>query len=333
MKKPRKYDGSPKSKLGAETKQYVAESRKTATLPQDELRAVFESWEAPIREAFGVLQQLQRAWADWVEEHSEQIAVIGEFLQNAAHFAGEIAVRADAASKRFAETLAKMERLAQLGWTFPTQLSLAELSDFADLQASAAAESFMLRKFEEADPDFEKLESRLLDDPQLDGFRTVLPQCFRAIRRGDYAVAVPNFMAMLERVILKLNPPNLAAHTDVVKTLQAGGAIAQQGERNLFCATVWLSLATVVTEFWKQYPLIMPGTPMLSRPAIQHGRIEPPNSKGEVLRLLNTLETGLGLHDQLAHARSFEYLRREADNRERIIAAMVRASLYLPRGE
>jgi hypothetical protein len=145
----------PESKFGAEMKQYlVAEVRKTTTLPQDELRTVFASWEAPIREAFGVLQQLQRAWADWVEEHSEQIAVIGEFLQNAAHFAGEMAVRADAASKRFAETLAKMERLAQFGWTFPAQLSFAELSDFADLQHSAAAEGFMLRKFEEADPDF-----------------------------------------------------------------------------------------------------------------------------------------------------------------------------------
>ena len=324
----------PDSKLGADMKEYLeTEIRKAASLPPDELRALFEPWEAQIMGALGLVQKFQRAWADWVEEHYDQITVLGEFLQNAARFAGEIAVRADAASKRFGQTLVKMKRLAQLGWTFPTQLSFAELSDFADLENSAAVENFMLRKFEEADPDFEKLESRLLDDPQLEDFRTVLPQCFRAIRRGDYAVAVPSFMAMLERVILKLNPPSLAADTGVLKTLKAGGLIAQQAERDLFCATVWLSLATVVAELWKQYSLLTPSTPMLSRPGIQHGRFEPPNSKGEVLRLLNTLETGLGLHDQLAHARAFEYAGGKVDGRERVLAAMVRASLYLPRGE
>lgn len=322
------------SNLGEEIKEYVAtETRRSASLPQDEFRALFETWMSPIREALSLVRQLQQTWTDWVEEHREQILAFGEFMQNAARIAGEFAVATEAASKHFEVTLTKMEKLAELGWAFPTQLSLAELSDFVELEDSTSAANFMLRKFDESDPDFQRIESRLLNDPQLTDFRTVIPQCFRAIRREDYAIAVPNLMAMLERVILKLNPPKLAASTNVVKTLREDGTVARQAENDLFCAAVWLSLAIVVGELWKQYPLLMPSVPMLSRPAIQHGRIEPPNTKGEVLRLLNTLETGLGLHDQLSHANSFKLSKSEADGKEHAIFAMLRASLYLPRGE
>jgi hypothetical protein len=44
---------------------------------------------------------------------------------------------------------------------------------------------------------------------------------------------------------------------------------------------------------------------MLSRPAIQHGRIEPPNTKRKAARLLNTVETLLALHDLLKNAELF----------------------------
>jgi hypothetical protein len=308
------------------------EIRKSAGLPQDDLHLSFEPWTSSIRGAIEAVNQIQRALGNWVEAHREEITAIGEFVRNAARLAAEFAIAAGAASQAFKRTLANMERLARLGWTFPTQLSLAELSLFAELTDSVSAETFMLRKFDESDPQLERMESRFLSDPRLREFSTVLPQCFRAIRREDYAIAVPNLMAILERVIQQLNPPHLAASTDVVRTLHHGGAVARQSEREVLCAAVWLSFATVIADLWKQYPLRMPDSPTLSRPAIQHGRIEAPNSKGEMLRLLNTIETGLSLHDQLSDVDSLKPpTGQDANSEESAILAVLRASFYLPR--
>jgi hypothetical protein len=297
----------------------------------EELRLLFAPLMASIREVVGVIGQFQEAWTAWVQRNWEAISAAREAFIVAAQIAGELVQAASAASKAFKRMLAKMQNLARLGWTLPTQLSLAELSHFVELHDSLSAEAFMLQKFDVSDPQLETMERRLLNDPPLREFRTVLPQCFRAIRREDYAIVIPNLMAMLERVIQQLNPPHLAASTDVVKTLRRGGTVARQAERDIFCAAVWLSFTTVVTELWRQYPLFTQEESTLSRPAIQHGRIEAPNSKGEVLRLLNTIESGISLHDHLSQE---DFVKSPVDqeaNGGSVIFTMLRASIYLPR--
>ena len=324
----------PGPDLGQEMKAFIdAEMRKATLLPPDELRAIIEPWMAPLRQTFDFVQQLQQSWIGWIEQNREPLAAFNKFVRQAALAAGEIVAATDTVSRSFAGTLARLERLAAHGWTLPTQLSVAELHDFAQLEDSDAAADFLVKKLEELDPEFSQMEERLLSDSQLKEFSTILPQCFRSIRREDYAIAIPSLMAMLERVIQRLNPPDLAANTNVVKTLTQGGTVAKKAQYDLFCTAIWFSLATVVTDLWKQYPLHMLGTPMLSRPAIQHGRIEPPNSKSEVVRLLNTLETALALHDQLDRSGLPTRTSKKTDRREHVLQAMLTATFYLPRSK
>ena len=325
-------------KLGPELRQEMkafidAEMRKAALLPPDEIRAILEPWMAPLRQTFDFVQQLQQSWISWIEQNREQLAAFNKLVQQAALAAGEVFSATDIASQSFAITLARLERLAARGWTLPTQLSVAELHDFAQLEDSEAAADFLVKNFEELDPEFSQMEARLLSDSQLKEFSTILPQCFRSIRREDYAISIPSLMAMLESVIQRLNPPDLAANTNVVKTLTQDGTVAKKAQYDLFCTAILFSLATVVNEIWKHYPLHIPGTPMLSRPAIQHGRIEPPNSKGEVVRLLNTLETALALHDQLGQSRLSTRRNKKTDSREQVLLAMLTATFYLPRSK
>jgi hypothetical protein len=246
---------------------------------------------------------------------------------------GKFYVEWDKASKRFLAALDEVERLAKMGWTIPTQLSVPEMHDFmTSLDADTAAE-FLIKKLEASDPDFVRMEQRLCKDPHMIDFQTVMPQCFRAIRRGDYAIAVPNLVAMLERVIQKFNPRNLQASPDVVKTLHKKNKLAQKAKQDLFCAKIWLSLYTVVDTLWKAFTLEMPDTPVLSRPGIQHGRIEPPNTKMEIVRLLNTLETALTLHNLLEDAELFSITSKRTDGREQAFVALFTANHYLPRGK
>jgi hypothetical protein len=321
------------AKLGREMKVFIdAELRKANLLPPDELHAILEPWMAPLRQSLEFVRQLQQSWVDWIQQNREQLAAFNNFTQQAALAAGEFIVAADTASKSFAITLDRLQGLAGQGWTLPTQLSVAELNEFAQLEDSLAAD-FMMKKFEGSDPEFKQMEERLLSDPQLKEYSTILPQCFRAIRREDFAIAVPSLMAMLERVIQSLNPPSLAASTNVRKTLRDDSPVAKRAQHDLFCAAIFFTLATVIADLWGEYPLQADGATVLSRPAIQHGRIEPPNSKYEVVRLLNTLETALALHDQLDDSGLPPWGMETLDKRQQGFRAVFAATFYLPRGK
>jgi hypothetical protein len=279
------------------------------------------------------MQLLQQRWAAWIEENREWLTQVHSALLEAGAKVGKFVAGVNQVSTQFAETLHEVERLASIGWTLPTQLSLPDLIEFLALPDAESAADYLIRKLEVSDPEFIHMEERLRNDPLLREFPTSLSQCFRAIRRGDYAIAVPSLVAMLERVIQQLNPPEYHADTNVPKTLRENGTIARKARDELFCAAVWLSLFKVVEGLWKPFPLAESSTPVLSRPGIQHGRIEPPNSKFEVVGLLNTLETALALHellDDAAPLSSSENL----NGREtmRPLWALLRAGLFLPRG-
>jgi hypothetical protein len=321
--------------LGREVKaQIEAERRRVEKLPPTELALLLAPLLEPITQAVQVMQLLQQRWTAWIEENREWLTQVRGALHEAGAKVGAFVADVNQASAQFAQTLNEVERLASIGWTLPTQLSLPELIDFLALPDAEAAADHLILKLDTSDPEFLNMEERLRKDPLLREFPTVLTQCFRAIRRGDYAIAVPSLVAMLERVIQQLNPAKYHADTDVLKTLRETGVIARKAREDLFCAAIWLSLFKVVEGLWKQFPLGTPSTPVLSRPGIQHGRIEPPNIKSEVVRLLNTLETALALHELLDGAEPLPSIQ-NIDEREamRPFWALLHAGIFLPRGK
>jgi hypothetical protein len=320
--------------MGREVKAQIdAELRRVEKLPPTELASLLAPLLEPIIQAAEVMKLLQQRWAAWIEENREWLTQVRGALHEAGAKVGGFVAGVSQASAQFAETLHEVERLASIGWTLPTQLSLPDLIEFLALSDAESAADYLIRKLEVSDPEFVHMEERLRRDPLLREFPTALSQCFRAIRRGDYAIAVPSLVAMLERVIQQLNPPEYHADTNVLKTLRENGIIARKAREDLFCAAVWLSLFKVVEGLWKQFPLAASSTPVLSRPGIQHGRVEPPNSKSEVVRLLNTLETALALHELLDAAASLSSSE-NLNGREtmRPLWALLHAGLFLPRG-
>jgi hypothetical protein len=310
-----------------------AESRKLGGLSPSDLQALLAPWSEPLRQVFGVVQQVQQSWTAWFEQNHAWIAELSQTVRTGAAAVSKLVVEWEAASQRFVATLDEVERLASMGWSVPTQLSVSDLTEFMTLQSADAAADFLISKLEDSDPDFTRMEERLTQDPRLVEFPNVLPQCFRAIRRGDYAIVAPSLVAILERTIQKFNPEHLKASTDVRGTLSKKGQLARKAQEELFCGALWLSLLTVVDGLWKQFPSNMPETPVLSRPAIQHGRVEAPNTKAEIVRLLNTLETSLALHDFLEDSELSNLRRNPSSDREAALFAIIRAGFYLPRGK
>jgi len=325
---------SEQRNLGAELKaQIEAELRKAASLPPSELETVLAPYLQSLQEMFQQIQTVRYAWFTWVEENRESFLRVGQAVHEVAAKVGTFLVEMDEASQRFAEKLREVERLADYGWTVPTELTVSELIDFLRSPDAESAAAYLIQRLDSMDPEWSRMEARLWSDPHLAEFQTVLPQCFRAIRRGDYAIAVPNLIAMLERVIQTLNPESLHASTDVPKTLRAKGVIAEKAQEDLFCAAIWLSLLKVVSPLWANLALYIPDSSGLSRHGVQHGRTEPPNTKTEIVRLLNTLETALALHELLRENREFSIKESNGSKKMQPAFALIRANFFLPRGK
>lgn len=325
---------SEQRNLGAELKKQIeAELRKAASLPPSQLQTVLAPFLQPLREMFQQVQTVRSAWFTWIEENRETFLHIGQAVYEVAEKVGTFLVEMDEASNRFAAVLREVERLADCGWTVPTELTVSELIDFLRSPDAEAAAAYLIQRLDSVDPDWSRMKARLWSDPHLAEFQTVLPQCFRAIRRGDYAIAVPNVIAMLERVIQTLNPEYLHASTDVPKTLRAKGMIAKKAQEDLFCAAIWLSLLKAVNLLWVNLPLDTPDSAGLSRHGVQHGRTQPPNTKTEIMRLLNTLETALALHELLGENRAFSIKESNSSKKMQPALALIRANFFLPRGK
>lgn len=324
---------SEQRNLGAELKaQIEADLRKATSLPPSEWETVLAPYIEPLREMFAQIETVRRAWFSWIDENRETLLRAGQLVHEVAGKVGTFLVAMDQASQHFAATLREVERLADYGWTVPTELTISELIEFLRSPDADAAAAYLIGRLDATDSDWSQMEARLSGDAHLAEFQTVLPQCFRAIRLGDYAIAVPNLMAMLERIIQTLNPESLHASTDVLKTLRAKGEIAVKAQEDLFCGAIWLSLLKVVSSLWKNLPLNIPDSAGLSRHGVQHGRTEPPNTKTEIVRLLITLETALALHDLLDENREFSIKESNGSKKMQPALALIRANFLLPRG-
>jgi post-segregation antitoxin (ccd killing protein) len=254
----------------------------------------------PLVEMYSVFENMNQRVAAWVSENQEAIARAERFIATAGEVALRIAELMTEASQRFREVLKRSDHVAKLGWTFASNLHFVDLVHLSKVTNSADADAYVSEWYEENDPRLEAMEQRLRQNPRLLLFRTVLPQCFSAIRRSEFAVTIPCLIAILEAVMAQFNPPDLLASTNVKKALRKGGPVAKVAEQDILAAAMWLSLVTFIEAHYKQYPAVgSPPTPFLSRPAILHGREEPPNEKIEAIRLLHTLETALSLHEEI----------------------------------
>jgi hypothetical protein len=289
-------------KRDAQTSQIVIDLRKDVVKAlqqygqlQTEIPSALATVAGPYVELMQGLRDVQNRFVSWAEENREAIKAFQTSLANWAQFGAQVSIALTEASKQFQATLKRTDHIAKVGWTFPSHFYPKDLVYLAKVETRRDADAFVLGWYEEDDPNLEKMQARICGHSAVARFGTVLPQCFKSIRGCDYSIAIPSLIAVLEDVILQLNPPNITSR-DVKKTLRKGGSVAREVEDNVFATAVWLSLHTFINELYKEIPSTPASVPsVLSRHGIQHGRFEAPNERVEAIRVLHTIETALWL--------------------------------------
>jgi len=272
---------------------------------QDALARTVASFAEPCQQLITTIGKVHTQFTGWVAENQDAVVKAAQLMAETRETALRIAEQMSHASLRLRELLKRTDHVAKLGWTFGSNSYFDDLAHLSELKDRTEADAYMLQWYEENDPELKNLECRLGENPRLVSFKTVLRQCFSAIRRGEYAIAIPCVMPILEQVVTQLNPPHVLASTDATRALGKSSLAAKRAEKDIFTAAVWLSLHTFIEDLYQQYPAIgMPRTASLSRKAILHGRKEPPNEKAEAVRLLHALDTALGFHEELEDTRT-----------------------------
>ena len=173
---------SEQRNLGAELKaQIEAELRKAASLPPSELETVLAPYLQPsARDVSADPRRFAALGLLGLKMNRETFLRVGQAVHEVAAKVGTFLVEMDEASQRFAEMLGEVERLADCGWTVPTELTVSELIDFLRSPDAEAAAAYLVQRLDSMDPDWSQMEARLCSDPHLAEFQTVLPQCFRS---------------------------------------------------------------------------------------------------------------------------------------------------------
>ena len=198
--------------------------------------------------------------------------------------------------RRMREIFSRADEVGRRGWTITGTMTPPDVAALSEMNGVAEADAYMVAWYERADPDLLGTEKHLLAVDVLVPYHVALAQCFRAFRRGDYAVAIPCLASAFERSIRAFEPPEKlynAVPKNVVGSLYAKTK-AKNGEA--ISLAYPMSLSSFVGWLYQNYGITDASERRVFRHGIQHGTQPPPNEKAEVLRLLHALNTVSELH-------------------------------------
>jgi hypothetical protein len=230
----------------------------------------------PHLKAFAVFWERLRAWAKANEPFLKQISLLVPRIQNLPE---------------------KIGHIGELGWTVGTHMTPWDLLILVEINERSEADAYIMAKYKERDSDLMDVEARLSNVPELEPFRPALDQCFKAFRRGEYAITIPCLIAILERSIRYLSPfPNLTS-TDVGKMARQA-YMQSKGERDAVAVLGTWPLYEFVRALYTQY---LPGESsddQIFRKGILHGNQAPPDERIEVIRLFHAICSVTELYDR-----------------------------------
>jgi hypothetical protein len=254
-----------------------------------DLNVIQEEW---TKQAEAVQSGIQEQWVQQAEAARKSIQDsvgnwAGIWAESQAALARELAEM----GPRLRRTLERADHVGRLGWTVTMTMTVPDMVRLSEMNLPAEADGYMQNWYAATDSDLSHLEKRIINVKELEPFHIPLSQCFTAYRRGEYAIAIPLLVAVLERGIRNLVPAEHFFNTNVERMVKHRYDKAKEEDSDTILVYFWMSLYAFVQWLYEQYGTTRSGEGRIFRHGIQHGTQPPPNEKVEVLRLLHALDT------------------------------------------
>ena len=205
-----------------------------------------------------------------------------------------------AAMGRTANALERIEGLAALGWTLPTEMSLPEFHHLAmqDGLTLERVEQFFVDYYARDDAsEFRTLKERLLSSAQLSPWKPLVEQVVAAADRGDYAICVPSLLLIVEGSIARSWSVKFQNDKDRKKFFV--GKIS--GTKNATLKYAWKSVEAFIKIVFETAVSDRQEHPVPKRHLILHGKSNPAKwDRADCLRLFQAVSTILWIGDRLA---------------------------------
>lgn len=275
--------------LRADIRKSLAEAQASAEiafLQAGSLAPLAHELAAPIADAFRQAHELlikpfgelyekwviaQGKAANWLEQHREaieQLAALGPAIERVFENTGKI---------------------GQLGWAVGKDMPFPVVLYLSECRESSQADAYMLKWYEENDPELNDIEQRLLSVQELEPFYIVLKQAFAAFRSRQFALTIPLLISILEQALRHLGDSQHPFSTDISRTVKDKYKNAKARDED--SAFYLWSLHEFTIEHYKHYRNKSDGDGRIRRKGVMHGLQVPPNQKVEAIRLFHVIST------------------------------------------
>lgn len=199
----------------------------------------------------------------------------------------EISQKLAGGFRSFAEASEEnVEDLGQMGWALPLWATPKEAKEIYDLETRDEVDAYFLNAYEGGTEEYRFLKEHLLSNENLERWRPLICQSFRAFERGDYQITVPALISVLEGLVEDLSG-RLEESPNPKQTVRQ----KRQAESGDVKNWIAVSVENFVWEVFERHDFSQKRPDLINRNWILHGRDHTDWSKVDALRLFQAIQT------------------------------------------
>jgi hypothetical protein len=228
---------------------------------------------AGMRQFAGPLQELSEAWKRQQEQIAEALRAIGRDFE-----------------KSYPQMRVACDRLADLGWTIPMEVTPRTFVGLADPLHTDADIEQMLSDFY-TDNDFEQLrvvQRDLVRSQALARYHSLIGEAFEAYYQGLHQIPVPALLAIIEGLVAA-ETGNLNSRAVALRKLAAEREA--QAPSNGLEALMWRSARRLIDNVFADSDFSGPQPSRINRHWVLHGRDAGPWTKADAVRFFVAIHT------------------------------------------
>lgn len=241
-----------------------------------------------------------------VNEFLEELNTYVETIQKFANFGKQINNAIDEVKKELSSQLSDIdwdetmrvwrdsaEKLGERGWTFPLSMSPREVVEFSEIEdIDTAMEEYFSHDNEYA---YTRMKRDVLDHKIVESWKDLLEQCFNSYENGNYLVAIPNLLIIVEGIARMLIAQKFEKHKKAYrrpKVYTQFKVVQEEVSTDRVYLVAYVSVLGFLNEIFKngnfdENPTRLPN---INRDWVLHGKDTPINWKRvDALRLFNAI--------------------------------------------
>ncbi|MCP1122944.1 hypothetical protein NKR74_06280 [Bacillus sp. 3103sda1] len=184
------------------------------------------------------------------------------------------------------------EKLGERGWTFPLSMTPGEVVEISDAEdIDAEIEEYFSHNNGYA---YTRMKRDVLDHKLVESWKSLLEQCFNSYENGNYLVAIPNLLIIVEGIARMLISEKFEKYKTKQRTSlrEQYKKVREDVPTDRMYVVAYVSVVGFLNQVFQQGNFDRNPTrfPIINRDWVLHGKDAPSNwKKVDALRLFNAI--------------------------------------------